>query len=112
MTIKMISDKTIFISILCSGLLAVCLNYGYQKSMSETEMLLSEISKTVDEVESSTIVSKIGDVCDDQNKLTQDDLYLDTKGTCKGGLYKESKLAKVEKPAVVMASSSQKVVSK
>ena len=32
----------------------------------------------------TTIISRIGDNCDDRNKLTTNDFYIDTKGTCEG----------------------------
>lgn len=35
-------------------------------------------------VGTTTIISRIGDVCDDRNKLTTNDFYIDTKGTCEG----------------------------
>jgi len=32
----------------------------------------------------SAIITRIGDVCDDRNKLTTNDFYINTKGTCEG----------------------------
>lgn len=48
---------------------------------------LTEVKSSYIFVESekeSTLITRIGDVCDDRNKLTTNDFYIDTKGTCEG----------------------------
>lgn len=78
--------KVLLVILLLTGSYAAVVSFSKTKTTEETS----------GEVFKPKVVTKIGDLCDDKNPNTIDDLYIDTEGTCVGGNYKVSKLRKLK----------------